>query len=411
MKLVKRLSAAVFLLSLCAALAGAADFGLLLDETFEADGAEDTSLTWTQTATPWFSLAVNERFSFYLSLDLSIEYADTTDSMAFTNYDKWRPLFQVGRSQVHWTPALPLLVEAGRVYYEDPLGSIAMGLFDGVKLSLGLGQHTLYFSGLYAGLQHKERAKIVMTEDDFADYADSDNYFAPKRLFFSLFFRTRYLGGFENTLDAGGLGQIDLRNDGAMASGEKLHSQYAALQFSAPLFPGLEITAGGILGIKEQDAGSALSFAGNLSASYAVPGSLTDRLSAAAYVSSGSVGSELRPYFPLTAIAAGEVFTPSIAGLYTVKLAYQVNPLDALYVDIRGVYFWRTTRDIIPGISESIDSDSDNLGLEVYGSSVWAIRSDLSFSLGGGLFFPSGPVKDADTPLMWKIKIAAAVSL
>jgi hypothetical protein len=297
-------------------------------------------------------------------------------------------------------------VEAGRVQYQDPLGSIASGLFDGVKLSFSLGQSTLNFSGLYAGLQYKERAEIVMTEGDLADYADSDTYFAPKRLLFSLFVRSRYVGGFENTLDAGGLAQVDLRDDG-----EKLHSQYAALQFGVLPVSGMDITLGGILGVKEQDAGSAVSYTGSLSASYALPVARAGRLSVSGYVSSGSAGSELRPYFPVTAIAAGEVFTPSLSGLYTAKLAYELNPLDALYVAITGRYFWRTTRDIIPGIAGSSDSEADNLGLEVYGSGVWAPRSDLSFSLGGGVFFPSGPVKDAGTPLMWKVKFAATVSL
>jgi hypothetical protein len=105
------------------------------------------------------------------------------------------------------------------------------------------------------------------------------------------------------------------------------------------------------------------------------------------------------------------VFTPSIAGLYTAKLGYEVSLLDSLYFDITGRYFWRTTRDIIPGIAGESDSGKDNLGLEVYAASVWAPRSDLSFSLGGGVFFPDGPVKDAGTPLMWKAKFAATVSL
>jgi hypothetical protein len=293
------------------------------------------------------------------------------------------------------------------VFYEDPLASIASGLFDGAKLSLNLGQTTLNISGLYSGLQHKERAKIVMTEDDLLDFVDSDTYFASKRLLVSAFLQTRNLGNFNNTLDFGGLAQVDLRND----DGEKLYSQYAALQFGFPVLSIMDIKAGGVFGIEEMDSGSAVSFAANLSAAFAVPGPLVDRLSVSGYISSGSVGEELRPYFPVTAISAGEVFTPSIAGLYTVKLGYQVNPFKSLYVNLTGTYFWRTTRDIIPGTGGTSDLEEDNLGAEVYAQSVWAPLSDLSFNLGGGAFFPAGPVKDAGAQVTWKIKFTTTLSL
>jgi hypothetical protein len=405
----KKFAPALLLVLLCAAPGQAADFGLLLTEAFLADGANktDTTLAWTQTASPWFSFMPNERFSVYLSLDLSLEYADTTDSNAFTDSDKWQPLFQVGRSQLLWNAAPNLFVEAGRMFYEDPLGYIASGLFDGARASLNLGQNTLGFSWLYTGLQYKERAKIVMTAGDLADYSGDDTYFAASRLVGSVFWQSRFAGSFKNTLDFGVLAQIDLRNDDK----EKLHSQYAVFKWSFPLFSAAEITAGGIFGIKEQDSGSAISFAGNLSAAMAVPGDLTDRISLAGFISSGSSGGDLRPYFPVTSISAGEIYTPSITGLYTAKLLYQVNPLDSLYVDLAGCYFWRTTGDIIPGVVGTSDSDADNLGAEVYATLVWSPVSDLAFSMEGGLFFPAGPVKAAETPILWKTKITATLSL
>jgi hypothetical protein len=398
----KRSNLTGLFLILCATLAGAADFGLILNERFEAKDNEETVSTWTQSAVPWLSFTPNERVSFYLSLDLSLEYSDLDNDS-----DDWRPLFQVNRFQALWKPQPDLFVEAGRVPFEDPLAVIATGLFDGFKVSLSRGQNTLNASALYSGLQHKERAKIVMTVGDLEDYADEDQYFASQRFLFSAFWQRRRLLDANNTLDLGGLVQADMRGDDE----EKLHSQYLLGKFSFPLFSTLSLTAGGIFGIKEQDSGSAVSLAGDFSAAFPVPGSLTDRLAASWYISSGSSGRELRPFFPVTAISAGEVYTPSLSGLSIVKLVYQVKPADTLYLNGAFRYFWRTTRDIIPGIAGINDSDKDNLGAELYASGVWTPLSDLSLTMGGGWFFPDGPVKDEDIPLMWKFTIGFSLSL
>jgi hypothetical protein len=392
-----------------APLVPAADFGLILDETLEAEGSDQSegNLAWTQTAIPWFSYAPNLQFEFYLSLGFGLERTDITNNTTLEEAEKWRPLFQVNRSQLTWKPQSALMVEAGRVAYEDPLGRIASGFFDGAKASLNLGQNTLNIAALYSGLQFKERAKIVMTEGDMADYFDEDTYFASKRLLLSFFWQSRYPWNRNITVDLGGLAQFDLRDDEA----EKLHSQYAVGKISSFVFSALDIAAGGIFGVKEQGSGSALSFAGDLSAAFAFPGALNDRLSLSGYVSSGSEGRELRPYFPITAIAAGKVYTPSLTGLYTAELAYQLKPFDGLYLSAEGRYFWRTSRNIIPGTAELNNSDKDNLGAEVWAAAVWMPLSDLSFTLQGGVFFPNGPVKDAGTPLLWKATIGATLSL
>jgi hypothetical protein len=139
---------------------------------------------------------------------------------------------------------------------------------------------------------------------------------------------------------------------------------------SSFVFSALDVAAGGIFGIKEQDSGSAFSFTGDLSAAFAVPGALDDRFSLAGYISSGSAGEQLRPYFPVTAIAAGRIYTPSLTGLYTAELAYQLKPVDVFYLSAEGRYFWRTTRDILPGTAGLNDSDKDNLGAEVWASAM-----------------------------------------
>jgi hypothetical protein len=83
----------------------------------------------------------------------------------------------------------------------------------------------------------------------------------------------------------------------------------------------------------------------------------------------------------------------------------------SLYFDAVFRYFWRTTGNFIPGIAASSNSDANNLGAELYISGVWTPLSDLSITLGGGAFFPDGPVKDAGTPIMWKVDLAATLSL
>ncbi|MDR3247290.1 MAG: hypothetical protein LBT39_00765 [Treponema sp.] len=393
----------LFVVFLCrAALAGALDFGVIVQEGFEASGGNEPFVPlWTQNAGPWFSQVVNEELSFQLSLDFSLAYAPANSNTAGK---KWRPVFQVNRAQVLWRPLPLLAVEAGRVFFEDPMGRIASGLFDGVKVTLNWEQNTLNAALLYSGLQYKERAKIIMTEGDLGDYADNDSYFAPGRLILSAFWQSRYLS--DKTLDLGALGQIDLRSQG-----EKLHSQYLLGKFSFPVFSFIDVSTGAIIGVKEQDSGGALSFAANLSLAFALPGALADQLSLSGYVSSGSVGPYLRPYFPVNALAEGEVFRPSLAGIYAVKLSYQLVPFKHTHLNATGRYFWRSTRDIIPGVAGLNNSTKDNLGAELYASGIWTPLSDLSLSLGGGVFFPSGPVKELGTEIMWKAAAAVILSL
>ncbi|MDR3248597.1 MAG: hypothetical protein LBT39_07410 [Treponema sp.] len=414
-----RLAAIALLLLLCATLAGAMDAGVILEEKFEAlanngntagiaDGTADVTPAWTQTASPWLSYAHNEQLSFLFSIDLTLEFSPQEHTTTVTpSYSGWRPLFQVNRFQTMWRPLPGLLLQAGRVPFHDPLAHIASGLFDGLTASLNRDRNSLDAALLFTGLQYKERAKVVMTEGDLQDYLDKDLYFAANRLLVSTFWQSRSLGGWDNALDAGALAQVDMRG----GDGEKLHSQYLLGKFRFPVLTLIDITAGGIFGIKEQDSGSALSFMGSLDVGYALPGAVTDRLTVGGLFSSGVADRYVRPYFPVSAIAEGEVYTPTPSGLYTVKLMYEANLVDTLYVNAAGRYFWRSTRDIIPGSAKTGASEEDQLGLELYGSTVWAPLSDLSFKVGGGVFFPDGPLKEVDTPVMWKLEVTATVSL
>jgi hypothetical protein len=316
-------------------------------------------------------------------------------------------LVQINRSQVFWTPVPSLFVEAGRIHFEDPLGLTVSGLFDGAQVSLNRDRNTLNAALLFSGLQYKERAKIVMTTADLEDYMKDAEYFAARRLIFSLSWQSRYLGNQDNILDLGLLAQVDLRT----GPQEKLHSQYLVGKFTFPLSPLLDMGTGLILGVKEQDSGSALSYAGHISLNFAVPGALADKLSFTGFVSSGSVGRVLRPYFPVTSLADGEVFTPSLAGISTLKLSYQIKLTSLLYCSLTGRYFLRTTRDIIPGITSFNNSAVYSLGVEFYASAVWSILSDLSLNAGAGVFIPTGAVKEAGTPVMWKLSAAVTLSI
>jgi hypothetical protein len=396
----------VLLFLWCVVRGGALDFGVVINEAFEMEDNGDRTTAWTQTATPWFSFSPNDQLSVYLSLDVGAEYTDVENS-TIDRADKWRHLFRVNRTQVMWSPAQGIIIEAGRVPFQDPLVAVASGLFDGFKASFSQNKNTLNASVLYAGLQDKEEAKIVMTQGDLNDYIDKDNYFASQRLITSVFGQSRYIGNWDNILDLGVLAQFDLRDDNT----ERLHSQYVLGKFRFPVASVLDVSTGGIFGIKEQDSGSALSFAFNISASFPVPGPLIDQLSVAGLVSSGSADRQLRPYFPISTLAEGEIFTPSLAALNTAKLVYRVRPLDTVFFNLTGCYFWRTTHEVIPGIAALNNSDKDNLGLELYASGVWAVLSDVALNVGGGAFFPDGPVKEANTDILWKFNIAITLSL
>ena len=104
----------------------------------------------------------------------------------------------------------------GRQYYSDPLGYIADGLFDGLRLTLRTGSGSFSAGAWYTGLLYKKRAIIEMTAEEQVSYSKAvdygdfmGTYFAPRRIVSALDWEHPSLAGLLNTRFSL-LGQFDI---------------------------------------------------------------------------------------------------------------------------------------------------------------------------------------------------------
>jgi hypothetical protein len=312
----------------------------------------------------------------------------------------------VGRFEITWRPASKFSVEAGRLWFQDPQGIIAAGLFDGISGSAVLGQARLSAGAFYTGLLYKGTAGIMMTPSDVETYIDPDNYFASRRFLFSAG------ADFPNLTPSSGLtvnalGQFDVNGKATALDTQDLTGRYTYL-----LTETLSLSGALVLGLAEdQDENLSAHFAASAGMSWEVPGRVRDMLEGELRWANGAVNENITAFTPLTGTAQGQVFSPSLPGLMTVRAKYTARFLGKFSSATEGTYFIRTDGETLAG-AEYPPSSERLLGAELYETLSWAPKSDLMATLGGGFFFPKlGNVFVADAPTRWKVRVGLVILL
>jgi hypothetical protein len=142
-----------------------------------------------------------------------------------------------------------------------------------------------------------------------------------------------------------------------------------------------------------------------------VPGAVPDMLQAEIRWSSGAVNKDVRPFAPVTTVAQGQVFTPKLSGLMTLKGKYTIRLHKSFSTSVEGTYFIRTDGETLTG-ADYPASTSRLLGGELYGTLLWVPASDLVVTMGGGAFFPdTGDVFVSNAPVWWKVTAGIMLSL
>ncbi|MDR1175450.1 MAG: hypothetical protein LBK83_08290 [Treponema sp.] len=413
----KRLLCAVVVL-LCAGAAFSQDYGLTLRSLPVFTNGDDPSVNvgYTGTVIPWFAAPLGERGDLYLSGGISAEYAD----------EEWKPVPELYRFEILYRFGSGLRLEAGRLPYREPLNMVMNGLFDGLAAGQDLGKTRLSVRALYTGLLYKKTAWITMNSGDYAEYQDRDRYFASRRLVFSLDWEIPGLFDTEGRLDLGLTGQFDLNEPedqpedqtdkpdqtGQVDGNGKIHSQYALAKFTLPFLNSFNAELGTLLGLLEEDGrepGFCFAFSGALA--WLPSGGLNDRLSLNMAVSSGAWDDTVRAFLPINTIAQGKVLRPKISGLALTELVYTARLHNSLSTDIEAAYFFRTDSRTYSDPELDGDSLSPLLGGEVHAGLTWAPVSDVSFTLGGGAFFPQwGKAFVPDTPARWRVSLETILS-
>jgi hypothetical protein len=397
------------LLLLCSALPVMAyDFGLDLQQGLEITNTEKDGgeVNYAGTYGPWFSSELGQTAKFYLSAKLSTIY----------EYGEWKGpipgfLFEVGRSEILWFPKITgstissLILEAGRVPFQDPSALVASGLFDGLTGTVVLEQSRLSMGAFFTGLLYKETAEIVMTPSDATAYLDKDHYFASRRLLFSAGADLPALTS-KSSLAANALVQLDVNQNAT-----SLNTQYLSTKYTFLMLEPLTLNGAAVLGLAEnEDSDISFQFAFAAGAEWEVPGSLRDMLRGEIRFSNGSVDNK-EAFTPVSGIYQGQIFRPQLSGLMTFDGKYITRFHDNFSASAEARYFIRTDGETKIRMNP-LPSTGRFLGGEIYGALTWAPLSDLKATLDGGCFFPgTGDVFASDEPVWWKIAVGVTLSL
>jgi hypothetical protein len=383
-----------------AAAAFAVDFGLNINQTPEYGvDAGGKVFTYTGSYLPWFSASFSEKTSLYVSARLGTE--------SIYRASRWEHdvSFELDRMEINVRPRETVYLSFGRQRYQDSAGMVASGNFDGVQGTFGLGWARVTGGIFYTGLLDKKTTEILLTWQDLEDYQDSGEHFASRRLIMAAGGEFPDLTS-RTSLAVSALAQFDLNGHGKSG----LHSQYAEARYGLDVTNTLRFTLTGIAGLMESGGEGRGNLAAVLAADWELPGRLADMLSGELRWGSGSVNRAIGPFLPVTGIAQGRVFTPTLPGLMKGGISYAARPSSALSLSAAGTFFFRTDLETLA--DPELDSTSKDrfLGVEFYGQLVWAPQSALRVTAGGGFFLPQGAFVNSADP-RWKINAGLVLSL
>ena len=352
-------------------------------------------------------------FDFELVLDQTADYVNTKDDDTFglegsfvakvsgllSHNGNYIVSMGISNEDDPWA-VIPELIEAGlffgfnagnfcigRTYYQDPLGFIVNGYFDGAQVSYDTSVGIFSAGALYTGLINKKRANIEMTEQEqlhnisaikYDDFANT--YFAPNRAVVALEWAhplvTQHL-----RLGASFLGQFDFTD-------EKLDSQYIIAKITMP-FRGFSFDLGGCFSLIQHSGESEAAIAAQAGLNWYTQ---KQGISFLARYSGGNNGSFV-PFLPVTTVTQGNVYEAKLTGLTMFSLDYNVRLGHNLFFNISPACF-----------IDNYDSDGGLLGTEIYGKLNWSPFTDIMLGLGGGVFI------NQDDDNIWKIELSFVVS-
>jgi hypothetical protein len=405
----------------------ALDYGLVISTEPGYSSPEGEHFYMENSLTPWVSSPLWENASLYASFKGSLDYEQ----------EEWnKPLvLELGRTELHYRPTSTLSFALGRQNFADSAGLIAEGLFDGLSGSYSLGKARLSAGVYYTGLQYKKTAEIMMAPNDVniyskkLDYSEfKDTYFASRRL-------AAALGGElpdvteRSSLSLDLIAQFDLNDYDDVEGSGVYHSQYLAANYQHELLDTLNLTLGAAAGIAEaeeyEDEDEAMDdpdaelelktrfgFAIRGGAEWRTPTPLQDLAALELVYASGRKDDNRGAFTPITTITLGEIFSPSISSLVSIRAKYTVRLIEQVSAEGSFAYFIRTETDTFyldPDLDP--DSDSKTLGGELFGRLTWAPDPDIRLTFNIGAFFPRmGKAFDSDAKARFKTGLNLIIS-
>ena len=376
----------------------AKDIGLILDQSGTYNYTEE--LHYYGSLIPWLSVPLGNASDLHVSAGITVQY----------EFEEWKVLPELFRTEFTHRWEENGEIKIGRMFYSEPLGFIAGGLFDGVRYVRDLPNDTMLGMGVwYTGFLYKKNANITMTSDEMdnynspVDYANfSDTYFAPRRLFAAVDWE--HPGFMEIIrLHLAFVGQFDLSG-----SGNLYHSQYliakAAVQINSFIFE-----LGACAGLAENAGTFQVSFAGEAGIAWMLPTQINDRLLFLSRFSGGTFNKTFVSFVPITTELHGGVLKSKLSGISMFRLDYTARLHETFSFGIQSSYFIRSDLEDKTGMPNG--PAGYLLGNEFFFLLRWSPISDLSVNAGGGIFLPSLGNVDKKGDVLWNIDFNIVLAL
>jgi len=357
----------------------AVDVGLVLDQNTIVSGTSGgAGFGYNGIFIPRITGLIGDAGDFYIS-----------GGFNYKN-DPWSFVPEFLRTDLNWrTGSMDFTV--GRMAYDDPLGYIASGLFDGARFSRYTKIGTFSAGAWYTGLLYKERTKIEMTENERTanktaiDWNDfSNTYYAPRRFLAAVDWEHK--GFLDNAIaKLALLSQFDF-------SEEKLHSQYLTGKAIIP-FGAFSVDLGGCFELIETNNKTNTAFAVEAAPAWRNAVHYVSFIIKYASGKSGGVAA----FLPLTANAQGQIWKPKLSGITILSLDYTARLYETLSVGFYPSYF----------VLNGSGSNGRNGG-EIFGAVYWSPSPEISVNLGAGASF--GNVVP-DEKASWRVALNAVLSL
>jgi hypothetical protein len=389
-------------LSLVTVRVAALDYGLVLNQTIQG---VDRELEYSLNAAPWFSTVLGDSGDLYLSAGFRLERAK----------GQWDYVPEIHRFHAGFQLMPQFNLTLGRLPYQDSLGFIASGLFDGLSLAVNFAKSRLYFGAYYTGLLYKKTANIAMNDADREQYNRTvdyggdffESYFAPRRMLIALGWELPDLLGGELFLE--GLAQIDCNGRSSL-----FHTRYLSARFNRSFGSYVQAELGGSLSLVEGGSGPVkVSFAGSASLGWFPGTPLTDELRLAVRGTSGDFDNGVTVFAPVTTISQGQILRAPLNGLMLFEAAYTVRLFQTFTLGIQGALMLRTDLQSYADPMNELDPGSSSyfLGREYYASLAWAPLSDISLNLEGGAFIPfQGGAFASGAHSRWRVGLGSVIS-
>ena len=397
----------IFLILFSCHAVWSADFGLILDQGAGVGGfGADPSFEYNGMLVPRISLLIGDKGNFYASAGFKLEYAQNWSSAIS---EPWSFAPELLRTEFSWNFGNSFLT-AGRMFYSDPAGFAAEGLFDGLKYSFDTDAGTFSAGVWYTGFLYKKRAGIAMNSGELTSlnskilYDDFLNtYFAPKRMIAALDWEHPGLGDLVRT-SFSVLGQFDLAA-GNFTDG--IHTQYISGKITVP-FKMFYLDFGACVELAQNAGDFNYALAGDIAAVIDLPTRIEDQLSVIGRYSSGKWDSNpLMAFLPITPKNQGEVLKAKLSGISLISLDYLARFNSTMSLQASSTYFFRN--DL--GTYTTIGADGYMMGNEFSARFFWNPFSDLQMNIGAGIFLPGlGNAAPKLDPL-WRAEIGLILSL